>query len=318
MEPLQITNLIRAALTNNRAKAREEIYYSAGVMNRTKTTPKGCYLPDLFLRDISNNSAWKKTQTDAKLSEVAKQSVLELLGVQVVTGLTVEITVPKITASANAEWLVEGTSASGGDPTTGSATLSAKTLYTKLVYSKTLFHTLAEGAEEFVMNDSNAAAENALLLALCEGSGTSGQPTGLENDSAVSNVSGVSFGLATALSIIKTAEAATNKRNFFWLTSPALKETLSKREKISGESNYLCEENKMLGFPVLAIKDLGANKIFFGDFSSVLLGQFGNDMDVLVDAVTQHNYNRLIAHIYRRLDFVFRNPTSLVKCVNFS
>ena len=123
--------------------------------------------------------------------------------------------------------------------------------------------------------------------AIFNGSGQSNQPTGVLN-AGITSISGSSFSYATALSFPSTVAVANRLGgNLSFVANPTTAAILKARAKENGYPSYVLDESGMMaGYRVYESNQIGASTLLFGDFSKVLVGQFGG-VEMVIDEYTQ-------------------------------
>ena len=135
-------------------------------------------------------------------------------------------------------------------------------------------------ADTMVMNDLAKVLAIAIDLAALEGSGASGQPTGISATSGIGSVTGTSLAYAGMLEF-QTDVAGSNAlaANCACVTTPAVAALLSARVKVSSTYSPLWDGNVLDGnvcrFRGMATNQVTAASMIFGDFSQVVIGEWG-------------------------------------------
>ena len=197
------------------------------------------------------------------------------------TGLVGNVTIPKQTAAATAYWLTnEATAITESQLTLGQLALSPKNVgaYTEL--SRQLMLQSSPAADALVMNDLARVLALAIDLAALEGSGASGQPTGISQTAGIGSVTGTSIDYAKVLEF-QTDVAGGNAlaANCAYVTTPAVVALLKQRVAFSSTASPLWEggilDGNLQGFRAVATNSVTAASMVFGDFSQVVIGEWG-------------------------------------------
>ena len=209
------------------------------------------------------------------------RAVVAQLGATMMTGLVGNVTIPKQTAAATAYWLTnEATAITESQMTLGQLALSPKNVgaYTEL--SRQLMLQSSPAADALVMNDLARVLALAIDLAALEGSGASGQPTGISQTAGIGSVTGTSIDYAKVLEF-QTDVAGGNAlaANCAYVTTPAVAALLKQRVAFSSTASPLWEggilDGNMQGFRAVATNSVTAASMVFGDFSQVVIGEWG-------------------------------------------
>ena len=113
-----------------------------------------------------------------------------------------------------------------------------------------------------------------------EGSGASGQPTGISQTAGIGSVTGTSIDYAKVLEF-QTDVAGGNAlaANCAYVTTPAVAALLKQRVAFSSTASPLWEggilDGNLQGFRAVATNSVTAASMVFGDFSQVVIGEWG-------------------------------------------
>jgi HK97 family phage major capsid protein len=203
------------------------------------------------------------------------------MGATRLTGLRDNITIPRQSAAATAEWLTtEASGPSESQPTFVQLAMSPKTVgaYTEL--SRKLLLQSSIDVEGLVNADLAAVAALAVDSATIRGSGTSGQPMGIDNVTGVGTVSGTSLGLAGLLET-QTDLAAANVMPLRggYVTTPAVAALMIAEVLYANTASPAWVGNvwngSILGFPAMSTNQVAAATMYFGDWSKLVVGEWG-------------------------------------------
>ena len=209
------------------------------------------------------------------------RAVVAQLGATMMTGLVGNVTIPKQTAAATAYWLTnEATAITESQMTLGQLALSPKNVgaYTEL--SRQLMLQSSPAADALVMNDLARVLALAIDLVALEGSGASGQPTGISQTAGIGSVTGTSIDYAKVLEF-QTDVAGGNAlaANCAYVTTPSVAALLKQRVAFSSTASPLWEggilDGNLQGFRAVATNSVTAASMVFGDFSQVVIGEWG-------------------------------------------
>lgn len=136
-------------------------------------------------------------------------------------------------------------------------------------------------AEALVMNDFAKVMALAIDLAVFEGSGASGQPTGISQTGSIGSVTGTSLALAGCIEFqtdLATGNALAD--NCAYITTPAVAGLLKGRARIASTDSLTLWSGSVLegaieGFKATTSTQLTAASMIFGDFSQVVLAEWG-------------------------------------------
>lgn len=209
------------------------------------------------------------------------RAILGQVGATMLSGLTGNVTIPKQTAGGAAYWLsTEATAITEGQQTLGQLALTPKTVGAYTEVSRQLMMQSSPAADSLIMNDLAKVLALAIDLAGLEGSGASGQPTGISNTGGIGSVTGTSLAYAGILEFqTDVASANALAGNCAYVTTPAVAALLLQRQRFTSTDSPLWEGNvldgKVSGFRSMSSLQLTAASMIFGDFSQVVIGEWG-------------------------------------------
>lgn len=211
------------------------------------------------------------------------------MGVTRLTGLRDNITIPRQTAAATAEWLQDETdSAAETQPTFTQLPMTPKTVSAYTEMSRLLLMQSSLDVEGLVNADLAAVVALAADVAVLSGNGGTGQPLGLDNVTGVGTVSGASLGLAGVLeSQTDVATANVMPVRGGYVTTPTVAALMIAEVAFANTASPLWGdpnggdgpgniwEGRMLGFPALSTNQVGAGLMYFGDWTKAVVAEWG-------------------------------------------
>lgn len=209
------------------------------------------------------------------------RAVVAQLGATMLSGLQGNVTIPKQTGGGTAYWLTnEATAITESQQTLGQLSMTPKNVGAYTEISRQLMMQSSPAADMVVMNDLSRVLALAIDLAALEGSGSSGQPTGISNTASIGAVTGTSLDYADILEF-QTDVAAANALagNCAYVTTPAVAALLATRQRFASTDTPLWSGNVLdgtiSGFRAMSTNQLTAASMIFGDFSQVVIGEWG-------------------------------------------
>lgn len=203
------------------------------------------------------------------------------MGATRLSGLRDNITIPRQSAAATAEWLTtEASTPTESAQAFVQLAMSPKTVgaYTEL--SRKLLLQSSIDVEGLVNADLAAVAALAVDSATIRGSGVSGQPMGLDNVTGVGTVAGASLGLAGLLETqtdLATANVMPLRGGY--VTTPAVAALMIAEVLYANTASPAWIGNvwngTMLGFPAMSTNQVAAATMYFGDWSKLVVGEWG-------------------------------------------
>jgi HK97 family phage major capsid protein len=209
------------------------------------------------------------------------RSVVGMLGGTMLPGLVGNVAIPRQTGSATATWLAnEAAAAAEADQTIGQVPLSPKNLAAYTEVSRQLMMQSTPAADQLVINDLTRVLALAIDLAALQGSGTGGQPTGIANTAGIGSVTGTTLGLPGIIEF-QTDVAAGNAltSNSAYVTTPNVAALLMQRQRFASTDTPLWTGNvldgNVMGYRATTSTQVTAASMIFGDFSNVVIGEWG-------------------------------------------
>ena len=226
------------------------------------------------------------------------------LGFDYMTGLQGQTKIPRQNSVPTVTAVAEQGAATGSQPGLDYVLLNPHTIVAKVTISRKFAMQSVVAADRYVYNaGSRIIAVQADQWALT-GSGTSNQPAGLVNNSALTQfvpATGTSNALTFGNSLTMQQQVATANANFGnlgWVTSPLGYANLSQQPKIGTTYPlFLIEDGKINGLPIMQSSQIPANVVYsgttgltyliYGNFEMLVVGFFGDGLDVIFDPFTQ-------------------------------
>ncbi len=309
-------------------KARFELEVSAEAVRGfgSDFACRGSFVPESLLggrRDLTAGTATDGAELVA--TNLLAASFIDVLrntmvtakaGITMLPGLIGDVAIPRQTSGAASTWIsAENTDATEGEAQFDQVTLSPKDLACYTQVSRRLFMQSTPAIEGIVRRDLAIAQALGIDLAVLYGSASSGQPRGIKNQTGV-NTKDLSAAAPTYAEIIEIVKKVLEDNALVgscsWLISPAGWEDLKTTGKqASGvEGNFILGENDMIaGYKYQVSNQVTAEEYFFGDFSQVLLGEWGG-LEINVDPYTLSLSGQVRYITFKTCDVAVRQPTA--------
>ena len=218
---------------------------------------------------------------DSFIDLLRNRATVAQAGATMLSGLQGNVTIPKQTGANTAYWLSnEATAITEGNAVFGQLALSPKNVGAYQEVSRQLMLQSSPSADALVMNDLAKVLALAVDIAAFEGTGASGQPTGIANTAGIGSVTGTSIAYAQILQF-QTQVAAANALagNCAYITTPAIAALLLQRQRFTSTDSPLWQGNvldgNVSGFKAMSTLQLTAASMIFGDFSQVIVADWG-------------------------------------------
>ena len=229
-------------------------------------------------------------------------------------GLSGDVKIPKKTSASSAAFISSEGGASGeSEMVIGSVTMSPKTLGAFTDVTRQLMIQSSLDVENLIRDDLAQSMAIAIDNAALEGSGSSGNPTGITNTSGINTVSLSSAAAPTFAEMvsIETAVAVDNALmgDLAYIIHPSNYGTLKTTAKANNTAEFVAVNNEVNGYPVVVSAQLTANNYVFGNFSDLLIGFFGG-LDIVVDPYTSSSSGNVRVVALQSVDVAVRHAVS--------
>lgn len=236
-------------------------------------------------------------------------------GARMLGGLSGDVKIPKKTAAASAAWIAtEGGVSTESEMTVGQVAMTPKTLGAFTDITRQLLIQSSLDVEALVRDDLAQAIALAIDLAGLEGSGSSGQPTGILNTSGVNTVTAFAAANPTFPEVVtlETAVAEDNALmgNLAYIMPASMYGALKTTEKASGTAQFVVEPGGTInGYRGIVSNQGTAGNLYFGNFSDLLVGMFGG-LDIVVDPYTASTSGTIRVVALQSIDVAVRHAVS--------
>ncbi len=342
--------MIQAQVTGDWKNAGYEREMSEEIAKRTGKQSQGMYVPDFAWRSgvmttaatggISGENVTDQfvptiQRGDLFIEALRAKQVMSNLGVTYMGGLTNRIRIPKIATGAAAGFVEEAADVSDQSPTDAGVTLQPRTLGAFATMSRLLMLESVPAIEQIVQDDLLRSIADKIEYHAINGSGASGQPTGILNNSDVNNLD-ISAGTDVAaltwaditdlVKLVEEDNGVVNANTLGFLTNPKVKAKMANTVKVgSTDSIMLLNDpwNAIYGYKaeftnnVPSDLDPGdggsdASAMIFGDFSQLMVGLFGAP-SIIVDPYSGSKSGDVTISVMQEVDVALRNAISFAK-----
>lgn len=253
------------------------------------------------------------------------------MGARVLTGLSSPVSFPRQLTDVIATWVAEnpGVDVAGSNVTTDLLTLSPKTLQAATQYSRQLLVQSSVDVEAMVRESIAAAHALAWDKAAIHGTGANSQPAGIYNYPGVNTQA---FGGNPTYALLLLMESAVANANAYmgnlgWLTRPNVASKMKGTLEFAVNGARKIWEGTILagevdGYKATATNQVsntlggGANEtgLIFGNWSEIMIGQFGGAMEIIVDPYTLKKQGLIEVASFQMCDVGLRHAKSF--CVS--
>ena len=313
--------------TDRRAQeeARFEFEASAAAQRANGTEARGLMIPTDVLRTWSKRDL-NTTDDSALVAQdyrggdfidvLRNASSVMQAGSTMLSGLKGNVTIPKKTAASSAGWIsTEGGAASESEFSDGSVTMTPRTLGAFTDLTRLMMMQSSLDIEALVRDDLSRAIALAIDLGALQGSGSSGQPTGIKNVSGVNKPSSFAAVNPTFAEVVAletfVAEDNALLGNLAYILPAGMYGALKTTAKASGQGLFVVEQpgNTINGYRAIVSNQVTSGDLFFGNFADLLIGMYGG-LDILVDPYTASSSGNVRIRALQTVDVAVRNAVS--------
>jgi HK97 family phage major capsid protein len=239
----------------------------------------------------SSYTVGTELRADMFIDALRPYMILPALGVQFVTGLRGNVAIPKMTATGSGYWVAEEADITRLAPTLGQVALSPHTVGAACDISHLLMQQSTPAADEIVRGDILKSIASKIQQAVFA-TGGAGAPTPITSATGMNNPT-VTGGTPTYAEMLGfpgdiLADSATADNQKWAISGAVWKKLAATFTDGTAKAQVLLDwaSKTLLGFPYLVSQDVGTNAAFFGDWSTVMIGVWGNGIEINADTST--------------------------------
>ena len=239
-------------------------------------------------------------------------------GATIFPDLVDNVKIPKQTGVSTATWIAtEGGSVTESELTLGSVTMSPNTISAYTDITNKMLANSSLSIETLVRNDLAAGIGKVVDTGAMTGSGSSGQPTGINSATGVNSVtldtaSTPTWAEAVEMESLVLADNVPFNRPGY-LTNSTVVGNLKTTAKASNTAVFIMDgDGRVNGHPVTISNAVASGYIYFGMWSDLLIGFFGS-IDILTDPYTAATNNLTRIRATQFCDVAVRHGQSFTK-----
>jgi HK97 family phage major capsid protein len=244
------------------------------------------------------------------IEAIRARSILPRLGVPVISGLVGDIAIPKMSAITG-YWIAETAEPTESTPVMSQVTGTPRTVAGTIDYSRKLAMQSSLDVEMLIQNDLAKALAQTIDKAGFNGAGTS-EPTGLLTG-PISTDCSVTAGTPTFAEIANIMATVEDKiddiENGKWAVTGEVFWKLATTATSAGSSVFVADYNtsRILGAMALRSGNVTANYGVFGDWTQMVMGMWGNGLDLRVDPYSGSKSGLVSVTGFMDVDVMVRN-----------
>lgn len=306
MSRYSLSRAILASVTNNWEGAEYERQVSEHLARSLNRTPDGILVPfNVIARDLStaSGSGAALVPTDHRddlfVEPLRKKTIVGQLGAVFLSGLHGDISIPVQSTSSNMYWVTEGTAHESKDELKfEDIKMTPHTVIGITRVTRKLLLQSSPAIDELIRQDFLKSMAIAIDEAALNGTGSGGQPKGILHHEKVTVLNGDTNGVVLTYDHIvdletKVAEADATGENMAYAANATTVGQLKKLKNQNGDLAWYTAPGAVSGTPGqingynvarsnIIPSDLtkgsatkGCSALIFGDFSQLLIGQWG-------------------------------------------
>ena len=302
------------------ARFEMEVVEAAGQKNGNA---KGHVIPVDVLstwgqRDLSvgsdGNIVFDDNRPGSFIDILRNSSSVMQAGATVLNGLQGDVKIPKKATTSAPGWVSsEGGAVGETEPTFGQVSMSPKLVGGYTDVTRQLMQQSSIDVESLIRADLAATIALGIDLGGLEGSGSSGQPTGIKNTSGINAPTSFAAANPTFAEVVamETAVAEDNalSGNLAYILGATMRGALKTTVMDSGSGRFVYENGMMNGYNGIMSNQTTAGDLYFGNFSDLLMG-FWSGLDILVDPYTASTAGTVRIVAMQTVDVAVRHAVS--------
>jgi len=318
---------INASITNNWDKAGFEKEVSDEVAKSLGKQARSFFVPNDILNSVQKRALGANTLSsgqhitgmmnstlmgEAFIDVLRDKMLLPQLGSPKLSNLKSIINIPAKTESSTGTWIAEGDDIPDSKFKVSQKTLSPKIIAGYIEYTRTAVQLSNPAVEALAYDDLASALALPADLAAFAGTGANNQPFGIIHTADIPSVDGSELDYGKVLDMVAQVEQANAlSDNMFWVSNAILKGKLKQIPLVPNYPSFLMkEDNTMCGYKHKVKTGLDNNTLIFGDFSQILMGEFGV-LDIWVnDKISSAGSIRIYG--FYSLDYLIRHKNAFV------
>ena len=200
------------------------------------------------------------------------------------TGLSGNISIPRLTQTATGYWVGEGSAPSESQQAFDQVNMTPKTVAAYVDYSRRLLLQSSIDIETMIRGDLAKVIATKLDHTAIYGTGSSNQPLGIKDTSGIGSQTISTFGTFVEYIGMETDVAAANADvdNMFYIINASARGALKSTEVASNTGKFVFEDGQINGYNAIVTNQLANNDALFGDFSQFVIGMWSG-LDLTVD-----------------------------------
>lgn len=270
----------------------------------------------LLTRDMSvalaANSGAQLVATDTAqpFDPIRNFSAAARLGAVFLPGLVGNVDIPTLAITGGSWQNGEADAIDELTPTTGAAQLQPKTVGVTVDFTRRL--KLQSAIDSVLARHLLVKLGNLVDAAVIDGTGLSGQPTGLLNASGIGDVSGTNFTWAGALQMEASAATASGEFPIAFLGHPDSRQLLAARAK-GTDAGFVWADRRISDTDAYVSASVPSKALLCGPWSTIYIGTWGETVAIEVNPYANFQSGLLSARLMIDMDVGLPGATMFAK-----
>tara|TARA_R100000231_G_scaffold104750_1_gene77649 strand:+ start:4282 stop:6918 length:2637 start_codon:yes stop_codon:yes gene_type:complete len=318
---------IRAMANPNEPKFREEAAFEFEAARAAAelygVTSRGLMIPPDVMRqwaqrDLNTSNDSALVPQDFRVGDfidvLRNQSSVMQAGARMLNGLSGNVVIPKKATASSAGFVTEGHALSESEATFAQVTMTPKTVGAFTDVTRQMMIQSSPDIEALIRDDLTQSIALAIDAGALEGSGSSGNPTGIKNTTGINAPTNFAAANPTFAEVVamETAVAEDNALlgNLAYILPASMYGALKTTEKATGTAQFVVEPGGTLnGYNAIVSNQVTAGDLYFGNFDDLLIGMYGG-IDLLVDPYSASNSGNVRIRAMQMVDVAVRHAVS--------
>ena len=304
-------------------EARFEMEVSEAAQRATGRQARGVMLPTEVLRswtrDLNTSDDSALIAQDFRggdfIDVLRNASSVMAAGATILNGLQGSVAIPKKSAASSAGWIAtEGAASAESEPTFGQVTMSPKVVGAHTQITRLMMQQSSLDIENLIRNDLAQGIALAIDNGALQGSGASGQPTGIKNTAGINAPTAFAGATPTFAEVVamETAVAEDNALlgNLAYILPASMYGALKTALKDAGSGQFVVgPDGQINGYNAIVSNQVTAGDLFFGNFADALIGLYGG-LDIVVDPYSNSTSGTVNVTALQTCDVAVRHAVS--------
>jgi HK97 family phage major capsid protein len=276
-------------------------------------------LPWHLLRDLTVSPATSggylvQTDVPPAVDILRRWSITGRAGITVITGLQGSQGIVRTTTRATTGWLSsESATLPSSTPAIDQSVVTPKMGGAFLKYSRQFG--LQTTDQQFAGRELAGSVGELVDQAILNGSGATGEPRGVLNTAGVQTQSGTTLGWSGVTNMKEQCftNNAPSDGTFAFISTPAVRELLENRERVSTSGRFVWEDDRTASAPAYATAAMPSATMIAASWSDIVLAFWGDDIQLEINPADPTDFKTGViqARVIVACDVVVLHPAAI-------